>query len=412
MSQDSCMAAEGRLLSLDQALRLILAGIAPLERWQRLPLKAALGRVLAQDVPASIDLPPFANSAMDGYALRAADTAEGETRLTVVGTSWAGKPYAGVVGSGQCLRIFTGAALPEGADTVVMQEDVAIEDSVIRLHGPLKPGKNVRRAGEELRCGELALAAGKRLGPADLALLASLGIGEIAVKAKPRVAFLSTGDELRGIGSPLQPGQIYDSNRYALDGLLREAGAEALDLGVVADDPAALKTALQQAAAMADLVVTSGGVSVGEADFVTGVLAEIGQIRLWKMAVKPGKPIAFGRIGQAWFCGLPGNPVAVLVGFRQLLRPALDKLVGTTPKPPLRFGARCRQALKKSPGRLEFLRGQLARDGEGQWWVSSLAAQGSHMLTGMSRADCLIVLPAECSGMAEGETVEVEPLAW
>jgi molybdopterin molybdotransferase len=411
MSIDTCLAAEGRLLSLDEGLRLILADITPLAHKERLPLKTAQGRVLAEDVPAALDLPPFTNSAMDGYALRAADTSAGETRLATIGTSWAGKPYDGSVGPGQCVRIFTGAALPEGADAVVMQEDVAVEGDGIRLAGPLKPGKNVRQAGEELRRGELALTAGKRLLPAKLALLAAMGLNEVEVKTKPRVAFFSTGDELRGVGGPLRPGQIYDSNRYAMDGLLWEADADTLDMGAVADEPIALKSALLQAAAMADVVVTTGGVSVGDADFVTGVLAEIGQVKLWKLAIKPGKPIAFGRIGQAWFFGLPGNPVAVMVTFLQLLRPALDKLAGIPPRQPLRFAALSHQALKKSPGRTEFLRGRLQRDSDGQWWVNSVAAQGSHMLSGMSQADCLIVLPAECAGVAEGEAVEVEPLA-
>lgn len=410
MSRDAC--TETGLLSLDAALRQILAEIAPLAGWERLPLKAALGRVLLDDVAAARDLPGFANSAMDGYALRAADTDGGPARLNVIGTSWAGKPYEGRAEPGQCVRIFTGAMLPEGADTVVMQEEVGAEDGAIRLQGPLRAGRDVRRPGEELRAGDVALAAGKRLGPADLALLASLGQCDVAVRAKPRVAFFSTGDELRGIGSQLAPGQIYDSNRYAVDGLLREAGAEPLDLGVVADDRLALKAALQQASAMADVVLTSGGVSVGEADFVTGVLAEIGEVRFWKMAVKPGKPIAFGRVGNAWFFGLPGNPVSVLVGFRQVVKPALEKLEGAAPKAPLRFGARSRQAMKKTAGRLEFQRGQLERDSDGQWWVSGFTAQGSHLLAGMSRADCLIVLPADCPGVAEGDTVEVEPLAW
>lgn len=412
MSVDRCTAGENGLVSLEEALRRILADIQPLCRWERLPLKTALGRVLHQEVTAAVDLPPFTNSAMDGYALRAADCGEGPVCLAVVGTSWAGKPFQGRVAAGQCVRIFTGAMLPDGADAVAMQEDVTAENGAIRLQGPLKAGKNVRRAGEELRAGDTVLPAGKRLGPADLALLASLGLADVAVRAKPRVAFFSTGDELCGIGSRLAPGQIYDSNRYSLDGLLREAGAEALDLGVVADDRLAIKATLEQAAAMADVVITSGGVSVGEADFVTGALADIGQIRLWKMAVKPGKPLAFGRIGQAWFFGLPGNPVAVLVGFRQVVKPSLAKLEGSSPKAPLRFGARSRLAMKKSAGRLEFQRGQLERDGDGQWWVVSCAAQGSHMLTGMSRADCLIVLPAECRGVAAGDTVEVEPLAW
>lgn len=410
MRPDDACAGNG-LLPLDVALQRILADITPLPRWERLPLKAALGRVLFQPVTATLPLPPFANAAMDGYALRAADAAAPDTIfLKCIGTSWAGSPFHGRLAPGQCVRIFTGALLPEGADSVVMQESVSSSDAGIQLRGPIRPHQHVRWAGEELNVGDAALAKGQRLGPADLALLASLGLGEVTVYAKPRVAFLSTGDELRGIGTPLAAGQIYDSNRYALHGLLSETGAEALDLGVVADDVQALKSALLQAASMADLVLTSGGVSVGEADFVTGVLADIGQVNWWKIAVKPGKPMAYGRIAQAGFFGLPGNPVSVLISFRQLVRPALAKLEGATPQAPLRFSARCRQALPKTAGRQEFQRGLMQRDDSGQWWVEAFNAQGSHLLTGMSRANCLIVLPADCPGVAAGAEVEVEPL--
>lgn len=409
MAIDVC--GTGKLITLEAALQRILADIQPLDRQERVPLKEALGRVLAADVAAPLSLPQFANAAMDGYALRAGDVpALGEATLPVIGTSWAGRPYGGEIGLGQCLRIFTGALMPENADAVVMQEHVTLEDGCIRVAGPMRPGQNVRQAGEELVAGSMALAAASRIGSAELALLAALGIAEVPVAARTRVAYLSTGDELQTVGQSLGPGQIYDSNRYALDALIREAGAEPLDQGVIVDDPPSLKQALQQAAASADVVLTSGGVSVGEADFVKDVLDEIGEVRLWKLALKPGKPLAFGRIGHAWFFGLPGNPVAVLVAFRQLVAPALAKLAGQTLRPPLRFPARCRRAIKKAAGRLEFQRGRLERDTTGQWWATPFSAQGSHLLTGMTRADCLILLPVECAGVAEGDTVEVEPL--
>lgn len=406
---DRC-AEPARSLSLDEALTRVLAAVPALAGTENVPLLQALGRVLAEDLTAPFDLPPFANSAMDGYALRHADIAGNlEAALQVIGASFAGRPYSGRVEAGQCVRIFTGAALPEGADSVAMQEDVAVEDGRIRLNRPLSAGANVRPAGDEVPAGGLLLAHGRRLNAADLGVLASAGFAEAPVTRRLRVAHFSTGDELEPVGKALEFGQIHDSNRYVLHGLLASPAIEAMDLGVVRDDPARVRQALSNAAESADAIITSGGVSVGEADFVTAALAELGRVEFWKVAVKPGKPLVFGRIGQAWLFGLPGNPVAVMVTFLHLARPALLKMMGATPSPPLRLKAKSLSALKKPPGRLEFQRGVFGPDGKGGLVVEGVAGQGSHQLLGTSRANCFIVLPPHNAGVAAGDSVDIEP---
>lgn len=423
---DPC-AEPAHALSLEEALNRIQAAVAPLEERERLPLNRTRGRVLAEPVDAPFDLPPFANSAMDGYALRSDDLAVLSARqnaaatgteerdapppLRVVGASFAGRPYAGKLGPGECARVFTGAALPEGADTVAMQEDVEREGELIRLARLPVPRANVRPAGDEAKAGERLLPAGKILGPVDLGVLASAGLTEISVRRKARVAFFSTGDELRPLGEPLDYGQIYDSNRPMLEGLLAHPAVEAVDLGRVPDDPRILRQILQDVGRDADAIVSSGGVSVGEADFVADVLRELGHVEFWKVAIKPGKPFAFGRIGKAWFFGLPGNPVAVWVTFRQLVRPALAKLAGATLPAPVRLAATCRAKLKKAPGRVEFQRGAFAPDADGGIEVTPCQGQGSHQLLGASQANCFIVLPAECAGTAPGDRVAIEPFA-
>ena len=397
-------------LSLDEALARILESLAPVAGIERVPLQWALGRVLAENVSAPFDLPPFPNSAMDGYALRHRDIEPyGEIGLEVAGTSFAGRPYAGNVDVGQCVRIFTGAAMPADADTVVMQEHVSRDADRIRLTRPVRLRANVRPAGDEVHGGERLLGQGRRLQAADLGVLASAGVGEVSATRKLRVAFFSTGDELRPLGEVLGLGQIHDSNRHTLRGLLQCSAIEPIDLGLVRDDPAELRKTLLDASAQADVIITSGGVSVGDADFVTGALAELGRVGFWKVAVKPGKPFAFGRIGQSWFFGLPGNPVAVMVIFLQLVRPALLRLMGAEARPPLRLAAVCRSDLKKSPGRMEFQRGVFAVDGKGGLEVTGIAAQGSHQLLGLSRANCFIVLPVENAGVQAGDSVVVEP---
>jgi len=333
----------------------------------------------------------------------------GTARLVMVGTALAGRPFAGEVRAGQCVRIMTGAVLPAGADAVVMQERVTAAAEGIAVAAGLRAGDNVRRAGEDLRVGEDAVAAGRVIGPAELGLLASLGVTEVTVARRPRVAFFSTGDELRSPGEPLGEGQIYDSNRYTLFGMLTRLGAEAVDLGVVRDTPEALRAALEEASAAADVVITSGGVSVGEADFVREVLADLGEVSLWKVAIKPGRPLAFGRLGQAWFFGLPGNPVAVMVTFYAFVQPALRRLMGQSGPLPQRFTVRCLSRLAKRPGRTEYQRGILRRDADGRLAVEKTGAQGSGILSSMSAADCFIVLPPEQGAVEPGDLVEVEP---
>jgi len=406
---DRC-AEPANSLTLEEAQARIRECVPPLSDVEDVPLKQARGRVLAESLTAPFDLPPFPNSAMDGYAFHHAGISNhADASLTVIGTSFAGKPYDGVPGPRECVRIFTGAAIPTGADTVIMQEDVIRETDNIRLAKTVTALANVRPAGDEIRRGECLLEQGKVLQAADLGVLASAGFAKATVTRRLRVAFFSTGDELRHVEEPLDFGQIHDSNRYLLHGLLDDPAIAAIDRGVVPDDAAALKQALLDASQQADVIISTGGVSVGDADFVTSALAELGRVEFWKLAVKPGKPFAFGRIGPAWFFGLPGNPVAVMVTFRQLVRPALLRMIGAQARPPLRLRAICRSRLKKAPGRLEFQRGQFEADGEGGFTVVGLAGQGSHQLLGMSRANCLIVLGAGNAGVKPGDSVEIEP---
>jgi molybdopterin molybdotransferase len=326
----------------------------------------------------------------------------------VVGTAFAGRPFSGLVGAGQAVRIMTGAPIPEGADTIVVQEVARADGNRVVIPPGQRRGQNLRRAGEDLVLGGVALPAGKRCGPAELGLIASLGIAEVTVRRPLRVAFFSTGDELASIGKPLAPGEIYDSNRYTLFGALSRLGCDVLDMGVVRDDPAALEAAFRDAAAGADVILTSGGVSVGEADFIRELVNRLGEVAFWKIDIKPGRPMAFGRVGDAWLFGLPGNPVAVLVTFYQFVQDALLALSGVTPLPePVMFEAACGEAIRKQPGRREFLRGRLAT-GAGGLQVQLAGAQGSGVLRSMSEANCFIVLPEARGDVAAGEPVLVQ----
>ena len=408
---DSCAtpAAANRSLSAAEARDRMVAEVTPISGHTFVPVRDALGRILAAGIIAPYDVPAHDNSAMDGYAVNFASLAsDAETRLTVVGTAFAGKAFSGIVGAGQALRIMTGAVLPAGADTVVVQEVTRVEEGAVWVPAGQRLGQNTRRAGEDLARGQVALAAGKRVGPAELGLIASLGIGEVAVKRRLRVAFFSTGDELASIGKPLAPGEIYDSNRYTLHGLLTRLGAEVIDMGVVPDRPEALEAALVEAAENADAIITTGGVSVGEADFIKQVLAKLGEVKFWKLNIKPGRPMAFGKVGKAWLFGLPGNPVAVMVSYTQFALDALHRLAGLDPLPirPL-LTVLAANPIKKQPGRREYLRGQLVAV-DGQFRVKTIGNQGSGVLRSMSEANCFIVLPEDCAGVAVGEAVAVE----
>jgi len=402
-----------KTLRLDEARERIIAEIAAVTEVESVALREALGRVLARPVYSGVDVPSHRNSAMDGYALAgAALPAAGSGAFEVIGTSWAGRPFEGGVAPGQCVRIMTGAMLPADTDTVVMQEHVRRDGERVAIEAGHRPGQNVRPAGEDIRRGELALDAGTTLRPAELGLLASVGVGAVSVWRRPRVAIVSTGDELRPVGEPLAPGQIYDSNRYSLHGMLQRLGLEVIDLGVVPDTREDTLRAFESAAARADAIVTSGGVSVGEADYVTETLERHGRIGFWKVAMKPGKPIAFGRFGQAYFFGLPGNPVSVMVTFYQLVQPALRALTGATGiEPPLTVRATCESRLRKKPGRLEFQRGVLTRQQAGGYAVRSTGHQGAGVLRSMSEANCFIVLPLEQGDVEPGSEVDVQPFA-
>lgn len=404
---------EDDALPYAEALERMLADALPLGITERVPLRGALGRILASDVHSPFDVPAHTNSAMDGYAFNAADLpTPGRALLRVAGQALAGHPFDGRLARGECVRITTGAVLPAGADTVAPQEDVEAHDGHILIDGDAhRAGQHVRHAGEDLARGALALPRGHRLRPADLGLCASLGVAELDLYRRLRVGFLSTGDELRNVGSPLAPGELYDSNRYALGGMLQRLGAELHDLGVVPDRPEALREAFAAAAHYNDVVISTGGVSVGEADHTRAVLDELGAIAFWRIAIRPGRPLAYGRIGDALFFGLPGNPVAVMVTFYQLVQPVLERLAGAAPTGRKRLRALALQPLRKRPGRTEFQRGRLETANDGSLGVRLTGAQGSGMLTSMSHADCFIVLDAARGPVAAGEWVDVESFA-
>lgn len=399
-------------LSVESARNKILAAVAPVSGTEQLALRQTLNRILATDVYSPLDVPPATNSAMDGYAFAGTDLELAQSSgLHITGTAYAGRPYQGKLATGECVRIFTGAILPPGADTVAAQERVtrATDSDLILLDDSTRSGDNVRQAGEDISAGSCVLNAGSRLQAAELGLLASLGIGEVHVRRRVRVAFFSTGDELRSIGEPLEPGMLYDSNRYSLYGLLSSAGCELLDMGVVRDTPEATEKAFTLAAENADVLITSGGVSVGDADYVKTTLDTFGQVSFWKVAMKPGRPLAFGKINNTVFFGLPGNPVSVMVTFYQFVQQALRKMMGETFTQPLIVRAICQSKLRKRAGRFEFQRGILTRDDKGRLIVSKTGQQGSGILSSMTRANCFILLPETTTDIEAGTEVEVQP---
>ncbi|RFC33779.1 MAG: molybdopterin molybdochelatase [Candidatus Nitrotoga sp. SPKER] len=396
-------------MPVEQARQFIQQFLAPLAESELINLCDALHRTLAADILSPMNVPPHNYSAMDGYAVRSDDLATAPGKLAIIGSAYAGRMFEGRVAAGECVRIMTGALIPEGCDSVVMQEHVQIAGSFIEIGEGHLRGQNIRLVGEDITQGATVLTRGQIIRPAEMGLLASLGLSDVKVYRKLKVALFSTGDELQQPGIPLAPGQIYNSNRYSLLGMLGELGVEIIDMGTIRDDKASLKVALLDAAARADVIITSGGVSVGEADYIKQLLAEIGEVVFWKIAMKPGKPLAYGKIGTCHFFGLPGNPVAVMVTFQQFVRDALRMLMGQHPKLALEFQATCISPIRKAPGRTEFQRGILSQDKDGGWIVHTTGAQCSGILSSMSKANCFIVLPVSQGNIEAGSAVRVQP---
>jgi molybdopterin molybdotransferase len=409
---DACSLEPKPLLPLGDALDRIKTAVSPVTGTEKIPLADALGRVLAEPVYSPINIPHDRNAAMDGYAFASKDRVDGQAfMLALAGTSWAGRPFQGQLQTGQCIRIFTGAVVPKEVDSVVMQEQVQVKGQTIHFPADTRAQQNIREAGEDVRQGACLIAEPKKLTAVDLGLLASAGIGEITVTRRLKIAYFSTGDELTPLGQPLETGKIYDSNRIMLCGLLADPSYSVVDLGVIPDNRQLLEDSLIKASKNHDVIITTGGASVGEADYVKEILQKSGEVNFWKIAIKPGKPLAFGRIGDCCFFGLPGNPVAVVVTFQQIVAPALRQLSGAPFVKPLRFAAICTTALKKAPGRQEFQRGILSQNERGEFLVASAGQQGSNILSSMSQSGCYIVLPAECNGVQAGERVTVEPFS-
>lgn len=412
MTNNACFAPTvPSIMSFDDAHSYISTQIKPLSSINKVAIRSALGLFIAEDVHSTINVPSHINSAMDGYAISSNDIpSSSDAKFDVVGTSFAGKPLTLAIKPGQCARIMTGGMMPAGTDTVIMQEDVQRNNDSISIQLGHQKSQNVRQAGEDLAIGEIALQKGQKIMPAELGILASLGLSEVKVYRRLRVAFFSTGDELRSIGETLGDGDIYDSNRYSLYGMLTRLGFDVIDMGVIADRKEDIECAFKDAAENADIIISSGGVSVGEADFVKETLDTMGEVKFWKVAMKPGRPLAFGKVKDAFFFGLPGNPVAVMVTFYQFVQKALLTIAGAQDKPRLHLQLPCTSSfLRKTPGRTEFIRGQMKNDVNGKMTVGSTGKQGSGILHSMSRANCFIVLKHDDGIVNVGDMVHVEP---
>ena len=376
---------------------------------ERLALRQCDGRVLAEDVVSGMAVPAYDNSAMDGFALNGG-ALDGRTTLSlrVAGTALAGKAWAGSIASGECLKVMTGAILPAGLDTVVPHEMTTVQGDTVTIPADrLRPGDNRRLRGEDLQLGGIALSKGERLTPAALGLAASLGIQALAVVRRLKVAYLSTGDEVQSPGEALREGAVFDSNRYTVTSLLERLGCEVIELGVVRDEPLALEAAFRSAAAQADVIISSGGVSVGEADFTKGMMAKLGDVAFWRIAMRPGRPFALGRIGGTVLFGLPGNPVAVMVTFLSLVRPALLQMMGANPRRLPLLQAHSQEAMRKKAGRTEYQRGIVSTGADGRLQVRTTGNQGSGVLSSMVQANGLIVLSHGQGHVAVGDTVDV-----
>src|SRR4051812_15129164 len=406
---DDCSAFGGPLLAIEDVERLINERVTPVAETEILALKDAHGRVLAADVVAPIDLPPFDNSAVDGYAARHADLGKGETRLSVVDRLTAGRAAAHAIAAGEAIRIFTGAPMPHGADTVFMQEDVRTEGDAVIVPPGLKPGANMRDAGEDVKRGAVALCAGRRLQPQHLSMAAALGLRDLPVRRRVRVAISSTGDEIVEPGTPLPAASLYDANRELLRGLLSRLNAEVTDLGILRDDRDKLAARLAEAAQRQDLVLTSGGVSTGEADYVKDAIGAAGSLVFWRVAIKPGRPVAMGVLRGAAFVGLPGNPVAVFVTFARLVRPLLLRLAGANPEPLIALPVVSGFAYKKKRGRREYVRVSLTRLTDGHYEAHKHPQDGAGVISSLTATDGLAELEDDVTEIAKGEPIGFVP---
>lgn len=391
-------------MSVQDALNTMLAQITPVNGCVTVSLANSLGHILAEDVLSPLNMPPFDNSAMDGYAFRFAEWFDGRV-LPVAGIALAGQPFSGDIPAGACLRIMTGAQVPTGLDTVIMQEQTAQTSEGVLFTQPPKAKANIRYLGEEIRTGNVVLKAGSRLHARALPLLATLGLPEVKVRRRLKVAIFSTGDELKLPGTPLQAGEIYDSNRYGIEAMLNRMGIECLNLGIIPDDPAQLRDTFIQAAQSADAIITSGGVSVGEADYTKDLLLELGEVGFWSVAMKPGKPFAYGKIREKYFFGLPGNPVSAFVTFYQLVQPALRKLAGEISVAPLRIPAIAEHNFRSAKNRVDFQRGLISVNADGLITVCSTGAQGSGMFTSLCVANCFVIVEKD---VPAGSSVTIE----
>lgn len=408
ITDPSCMDDyDPNAMSVAQARSFIKQFLSPVVETEVLPIRESLGRTLAENIISPCNVPNHNNSAMDGFAFRFEDYVPNKS-LNVIGTAFAGQPFTSVIEAGECIKIMTGAVIPNGVDTVVMQERTTqTKASMTLLDAPIQ-GANIRLAGEDISSGQTVLSKGHIMRPADLGLIASLGIDKVACFRQLKVAFFSTGDELIGVGKPLAEGQIYDSNRYTLFGMLSRLGVKISDLGVVPDNLEQLESTLLDATSNHDVVITSGGVSVGEADYMKELLAKHGQVLFWKINMKPGRPLAYGKIGGAHYFGLPGNPVSAMVTFYQFVRNALICLMGASAKPVPMFKTECSEAIKKAKGRMEFQRGILYASNDGLWKVKPTGSQGSGVLSSMSMANCFIVLDENTGHCEAGAMVNIQ----